>query len=113
MSRHYGVPTNDFSTFSSRIAGMASAPFRLLWWIFKALLAVLLGGALSGAAGAVVVLGVTCKALFCSLFVWLGWNYGWTIAVGAHEISWVTSFWCSLPLVPFLMGSNASKSVAS
>ena len=83
----------------------------MVWWFIKAILAIILGGAIGGAAGVVVVLGIAFKALFCSLFVWLGWNRGWTVAAGVDQITLTTAFWCSLPLVPFLTGSSsASKS---
>lgn len=90
------------------MARWASAPFRLVWWIIKAILDIILG-----AAGAVEVLGTVFKALLCSLFVWLGWNHGWTVAAGMDEITLTTALWCSLPLVPFLMGSSSTSKSSS
>ena len=110
MGRHYGIPTNDFRDTGSRIAGVLGWPFRALWWLIKAALAILIGGIAGGAGLSLAVLGIVLKTLFCSLFVWQGWNRGLVDAAGLHPIGWTTAFWCSLVLVPLFMTSSKSES---
>jgi hypothetical protein len=108
MSRRYGIPSDDFSTLGSHVVRWMSAPFRLVWWIVKAIFVIILGG-VGGIEGVVVsLLSTALKILLCSVVMWFGWNRGWTVAVGLQEISWMTALWCSLPLVP-LVASTAPK----
>lgn len=105
--RHYSILTGDFRDTGSRTMGILGWPFRTLWWLIKAAAGVIVGGILVVPN---VFLVVILKTLFCSLFVWQGWNRGLVDAVGLHPIGWTTAFWCSLMLVPLLMSMSTSKS---